>query len=370
MKKTLLSTALLCLITQPVLANFNFASSVDGGQKKLIVNDLFYLANQTALTPDTKLQGLMGLQSNDGLTVLNWVANRVTQIVPENFDLKSNIYVANDSYFPEPSDLPVINMPTKTPDDGKNGSGPTVSTIMSNIGSGIYYAGKMQHAMLGLNIDGKKIDMTSPRMGILKVGAGLFQTDLIIKAPADSVLARVFRISTLVHEARHSDGRGASLGFLHTACPDGHRLAGYAACDLSSNGPYTVGAQFMAMMAQSCKECQPSDIEMINKMSADSFDRIVAPAPSSTDDNSVYTTIVSTYQMLVDMCKKTPGSCSDADLQKYNAAIADAQSHLNPSSPQQPAVAPKYDDTPEGTFATETRDQTWANIYQLNAQTK
>jgi hypothetical protein len=50
------------------------------------------------------------------------------------------------------------------------------------------------------------------------------------------------RAETLFHEARHSDGHGKTLGFLHAKCPSYHDYAGLPACDLSTNGPYTIGA--------------------------------------------------------------------------------------------------------------------------------
>jgi hypothetical protein len=367
MKKILLPALFLAAFAGTAHAELKYSNAVPSEQKKLLTQDMYYMANQP-YTPDAQLMNLMGINSNDGLTILSWVDNRMSRIVSDDFDLESSISVVNPSYYPDPPDTPALPTVVKTP--GSDGGTSTVKTVMSNLGGAVYLIGKMQHAMLGVTVDGMKIPVSSPRYGLFKVGEGLFATETLIKSPPNSILSRYFRLSTLVHEARHSDGRGQTLGFLHAVCPAGHRYEGYAACDASANGPYTIEAQFLKVASQSCKECQPGESEMLNKMIVDAFSRTINPAPVTVDASSD-SVIISSYQLLLDLCKKTPGSCSNEDMQKYQNTIAEAQKELSAASqggiPQQP---PLWDATPEGSYPTITRDQTWSSIYYLNAAIK
>lgn len=366
MKKTILTAIAFSLLAHSAQADIEFAKSVPKDQRKQLVQDMFYMANQP-WAGDAKLLQLMGLSSNDGLTVLNWIDNRVRYVVPETFELNDKtIYQIDDNYFPTPSEVPSFEQPANTPSDGGSG-GNKVMTVMSNYGGAVYVIGKMQHSLLGVKIDDKKIPVTSTRIGILKVGSGLFAADQLLKVPNDSEVARHFRLGTLVHEARHSDGRGTSAGFLHAICPEGHRLAGFAACDRSSNGPYSVGAQFEFMTLQNCKTCSESDKELLNKMAADSYDRVISPQPS-TVDSDLNSSLISTYTMLLQICQSTKGACTDAEVADYRKKIADAQAKLAPAQQANAASAPAWDPNPEGTFPAISRDQSWIMINKLNSK--
>ena len=360
MKNFLLVSALTMAFTGAARAEINFASGVPASQKKMLAQDMFYLANQP-YPSDAKLMQLMRLGGNDGLTILNWVDNRMSRIIPEDFNLESSIAVVSQSYFPPDTENPVIPTVVKTPDAPTGGTGPVVKTVMTNVGGAIYVSGKMNHMLFGINVDGKRIDVTSPRIGIFKVGAGLFDSKTLLGLEPESIVSRFFRLSTLIHEARHSDGHGASAGFLHAVCPAGHRLEGYAGCDANSNGPYSIEGQFLKVAIQNCKDCQPGDLEMLNKLAADSFGRVAAPTPTRADAE-LNATLISSYQMLLDLCKRTPGSCSQEDLQKYQSIVSEAQGKSATSA----ATAPLWDATPEGVFPTISRDQTWADIYGLS----
>ena len=332
MKTFILSALAATALLNTARADFQYAKSVPAEQKKLLTQDMFFLANQP-YQADAKLMQLMGIGASDGLTILNWVDNRVNHIVPEDFKLEENIYVVNENFYPQPAELPKLPTSAKNPEDDNNSGGSggdgggddsgKVQTVMSNVGGAIYLSGKMGHSMLGFKVDDKKIEVTSPRIGILKVGSGLFATEDLIGLPADTAMARYFRLMTLVHEARHSDGRGESAGFLHAICTSG-RLEGYAACDANSNGPYTIEGQFVKVAAKNCKTCRPEEIEMLNTLAADSFGRIAAPAAQSLDAEAS-ASIISSYQLLLSFCQKTPGSCSGEKIKSYQDAIAAAQ---------------------------------------------
>jgi hypothetical protein len=361
--KHLIASLVTVAIAGAAHAEINFSKSVPSEQKKLLTRDMFFLANQP-YPSDSKLAQMMEIPSTDGLTILNWIDNRMVRIVGEDFELEKNIAIVNQSFFPEPSETPSIPTVVNTP--GGSSGGGKVQTVMSNLGGAVYISGKMSHVMFSLKVDDNKINITSPRLGVFKVGEGLFNTQLT-KSPADSKMSTYFRLATLVHEARHSDGRGRSAGFLHAICPTGHRFAGYAGCDASSNGPYTIEGQFLKVAIQNCKDCQPGELELMNKMMADSFSRMVIPAAQPVD-TSVYPTIISSYQLLLSFCQKTPSSCTPEQKKQYEDAIANAQAAMQPQAA--PTEAPRWDANPEGTYPTVSRDNTWSSIYQLNAKTK
>ncbi len=364
--KLLIATLAMALAGASAQAEIQFSKSVPSEQKKLLTRDMFFLANQS-YPSDSKLAQMMEIGSTDGLTILNWIDNRMVRIVGEDFDIEKNISIVNQSFFPEPSATPELPTVVKTPGGSSGGGSGTVKTVMSNLGGAVYISGKMSHVMFSLKVDDSKINMTSPRLGVFKVGEGLFDTKTMIKSPVDSKMSSYYRLATLVHEARHSDGRGASAGFLHAICPSGHRFDGYAGCDASSNGPYTIEGQFLKVAVQNCKDCQPGELELMNKMIADSFSRAVAPA-AQTADTSINATIISSYQLLLSFCKNTPGSCTPEQKKQYEDAIAKAQAAMQPQTAV--AEAPRWDAAPEGTYPSVSRDNTWSSIYQLNAKTK
>ncbi|HVJ65827.1 MAG TPA: hypothetical protein VM901_11265 [Bdellovibrionota bacterium] len=62
----------------------------------------------------------------------------------------------------------------------------------------------------------------------------------------------MYRISVMLHEARHSDGNYfVDGGFVHGICPEGHPFAGKD-CDVMSNGPYSVAADILAQFHKAC----------------------------------------------------------------------------------------------------------------------
>lgn len=126
--------------------------------------------------------------------------------------------------------------------------------------------------------DGRTIANTSPRVGIVQFG------DYFSSGSADSL----FRIGTLVHEARHSDcpngisatqlsairtdlnnGGGfdlfshiGSCAFPHTLCPSGHELAGIAACDTGDGwGAYAIEVALFRKIYNNCQNCSEAEIQ-------------------------------------------------------------------------------------------------------------
>jgi hypothetical protein len=157
------------------------------------------------------------------------------------------------------------------------------------VGIAYYYMGKgaKNPELLGYKFTSVRgnalLKITSPRVGIVKVGEGLFGITPYIENPA-SIANAWFRIATLFHEAHHSDGNGKSLGFSHAVCPEGHKYFNYNACDRETNGPYAVGAILLKQARATCMAqyaanpnsgCNPKEAEVIANLMVDSVSRIL-----------------------------------------------------------------------------------------------
>ncbi len=159
-----------------------------------------------------------------------------------------------------------------------------------NVGAGLFsYARELinfekRDQYMRIEIGGKWVDVTTPRVGIMQIGPALFGVQVNPQKPgafANSAL----RIETLFHEARHSDGNriSSSLGFTHIDCPSDRgvaaELVGKAACDSSSNGAYTVGAMILRSLYRNCgNRCTDREVEILKAYYLDNVSRVIAPA--------------------------------------------------------------------------------------------
>lgn len=236
---------------------------------------------------------VMGMEALNAQTATEWLNKRVNYIVSENalstFNLlikriifvdKKNVDYPNADVTPYSADGSTQNNFVEL---GGNLASEGSFIVMSNIGSALYLGGKKERQVYGMKISrgllrtAEKVEITSPRAGIIQIGAGLFAPELAVNIDNQDALANsIFRLGTFFHEARHSDGNGTSLGFLHTNCPAGHDYAGLAACDENLNGPYTVGTLMMAEMSKACEEnCSEKDKETLKILVIDSASRIL-----------------------------------------------------------------------------------------------
>jgi hypothetical protein len=211
----------------------------------------------------------------------NWLEERVNFIVPENFELSGKASI-NDALpvYPENNIFPfgfdtkpaavIFNeFPIRVSANQEKGT-----TIMSNIGAGIYLQGKKYNKIFDIVLDKKNpTSIISPRTGLLKVGEGLAFFD---NYDVQNVLKNLFQISTLFHEARHSDGHGATLGFLHAMCPSGHDYEGEPACDASTNGPYTIDVIVLKSLLEACGDsCSAKTRKYITGLIIDNKSRLI-----------------------------------------------------------------------------------------------
>ena len=205
----------------------------------------------------------------------SWMEDRVQYILKGDFDFKTHLYYSNRSFeYPNPSIMP----------DDRTGQPSLIATtastasniVMANMGTAVYAMGKRDGQLLTVNVPGiGYVSVTSPRTGILEIGPGMFPE--WSQGVQESVI-NIFRIATLFHEARHSDGNGKSLGFMHFKCPPGHDYAGQYACDVGLNGAYTVGAMLFKNLMNTCTDCTPGSMATLRFLYRDVASRIIDPA--------------------------------------------------------------------------------------------
>ncbi|NOT78385.1 MAG: hypothetical protein HOP07_05215 [Bacteriovoracaceae bacterium] len=251
-----------------------------------INRDLEVLSN-LKFTEETSEETLkvLGLEKLNSVTAKNWLETRVNYVIEENalsvykLLVKKTVFVERKGVtFPNADIVPhalEFNAETEAEDEGV--------TVMSNIGAGLYMAGKKESQVYGLKISKGflkkpiKALAESPRVGIIQIGEGLFHKELTINNENPNAISNSLnRLSTFFHEARHSDGNAKSLAFAHSRCPESHDYAGVHACDENRNGPYTVGAVMMKELIKSCgDDCSEREKEMLKIIAIDSLTRVI-----------------------------------------------------------------------------------------------
>lgn len=309
------------------------ANDVPKEQKKLLESDLDRLSTMSLAGADANFSRVLDFSGPvTAKNLLDWLSLRIRYVVSSDMELNKSAYIEERSYSYQNAGItPDIPESSKKPgNDGgpSNGGGaadgPKVMVVMSNVGGALYIAGKSSGALLGLKIPGVgKVPASSPRVGILQVGEGLFKIRATKESKIEDVDASLMRLGTLFHEARHSDGNGKNIGMLHAICPEGHAYAGYGACDFSLNGSYSVGAHITKVLTESCRDCSPTKKEGLRLDYLDSFSRVITEKAAPGAENELQSLLI-----LRDSCDtikgvkgiKTPEFCKDIDQR-----IADAQ---------------------------------------------
>ena len=276
-------------ISIPAVANkIRFDSAVTSDRVSA-VNESISLLSVVPLsltnTGVASMAKMMGIKDVQAQTLQNWMQDRVQYVVNDGFDFETNL-VAVKTTAPF-----VYSNPTAVPDSLKGANLPTLQTtadasgaqvVMLNIGALAYYVGKVNHQLAGVNLGGiGLVSMTSPRVGLLEIGPGLFPD--LKGHKVQNILLGIMRTGTLFHEARHSDGHGTTLGFLHTVCPPGSDYEGMNACDAATNGPYTIGALMTKTLMQACTSCTDLTKQVLEEIYLDIADRVLTPDTAPTD---------------------------------------------------------------------------------------
>lgn len=155
-------------------------------------------------------------------------------------------------------------------------------TVATNIGMALWYQAKvLEPANLEFEINNTSLPVDSGRVGIIQIG-NIFPR-----------LSTIEQISTIVHEARHSDCTGGILrsdierlrngqvpenkkcGHVHVICPPGHPLEGEFACDSHPWGAYAVGFLYAGTIALACDGCSEAEKTVAEAVSIDSSTRLL-----------------------------------------------------------------------------------------------
>lgn len=285
MKKIILASLLATSAVSAHASDILLSKSIKSGLRTKIERDLSLLS-AFKFKGDTSEQTLklMGLNSLNAVSAEDWLEERVNYVIEENalsplkLLLKKSIFIEREGVlFPNPNSVPhaLATGHLAAEEEGM--------VVMSNIGAGLYMAGKAEKKVYGMKISrgllkpGLKVAVESPRTGIIQIGEGLFAREATINNNNQDALANsINRLGTFFHEARHSDGNASSLGFAHTKCPAGHDMEGAYACDENLNGPYTIGAVMTAEMLKSCNDsCSEREKEILKIIILDSQSRVM-----------------------------------------------------------------------------------------------
>lgn len=292
----LVRVLMLLLLASQSFAGIQVENRVKRSQRKLLKRDLERLKNLSFNNSSEEtlntMKDIYGLSTIDALSLDSWLDERVNYVIkqtPQGFlsMVRTIIRFGVPKYYSTWPNTPLPRVPEGLGLEGEPNEKKKVYTVMANIGTALYYAGKKSRnyaygyrfktGMIPvLNI--KKIYATSPRVGIIAVGEGLFHKKLQINGEKKSMANSLHRISTFLHEARHSDGNGLSTGFFHAICPKGHDYEGHGACDDNINGPYKIGALATKTFSENCDECSVKDRELLRANALNSFARIFSKA--------------------------------------------------------------------------------------------
>lgn len=318
---------------------FLFAADLPAHQKQTVLSDLEFLNRlqfRDTRGSGAKLFGTPVTSQN----LKQWLAERSRYIVAENFKYSEKIKVVTPGIaYPNADLLPYREV---TPAPAPQGEGQRVVTVMTNTGAQVYIHGKRLKNLLAVEIAGiGPITISSPRTGLFKIGEGLFTPLLQNESNGHISFGNSLRrLAVYFHEARHSDGNGKSLGFLHAPCPDNKGvMAGRYACDRNLNGPYTIEGTFLRSAVDTCRDCSRKEKEALRNVYADKFNRVVRTG-TVTD--------VSEQRILSDSTAETCKKLKVMNVSASSVAACNTQSQPA-GAPTTPELRPAWlDERPEG----------------------
>ena len=294
LKSKVLVTGLLVISTLLSSAHaMRFSTKISESNVDTIKDDLSYLEtysnnNKTNIF----FQNIFKMDSFDGAELTKWLDERLSYIVEDdynpirdkNYSILGTVEKSKLASAESRNTIIAIDELYQTPDTKK------AFVVMSNVGTSLYMTGLKYKYLLGTKLETysmgvEDLILDSPRIGIAKIGEGLFRERISQKQiekyniSEESVkkIARSARITTYLHEARHSDGNGKNLGMGHSKCPKKHDYEGHYACEDSVNGPYGINASvnfenYANCLGEGCTKIEEAYSQMLL---ADSCSRII-----------------------------------------------------------------------------------------------
>lgn len=235
-------------------AGIAFDPSVPADQRTLMEHDLSFLSSieMPAPTSSNDLTNI-GIGDFSPNSLLYFLSQRIKFIVGQEFDYTSQLYAST-----RPDGEPTVLVASQmTPF-----AATSTQVVMDNLGASLYLTSKDTSYLLYLNLEAApNLAIRSPRVGIIRVGAGFTDANAIKNVPLEAVSNTLLRISTYFHEARHSDSNKASVAFPHASCTSGTYEGKYA-CEKYINGPYGIQNILMKYFYSVCQSKGCSSTEM------------------------------------------------------------------------------------------------------------
>ncbi|MBY0371040.1 hypothetical protein K2X33_10155 [bacterium] len=253
-------------------AGIIFDSSVPAQQQALLENDINRLAQMKFPSATANDAALLGIANMDGAALTKWIGERIRVIIGEDFNVSGNTYT-----FSNPTPFTPVLFSELSPVSAADGE---LSTIMVNIGADLYLKARASNKSYFLDMGIGFTQVYTPRVGIIQIGEGLFTVQGYRTDPIDSVGNTLARVSTLIHESRHSDGNGVAVAFPHASCPSwmGGGFANQPACEGYLNGPYSIQTAMMKVFRNSCVGCSQSELYGMDKSISDYASRLQSGA--------------------------------------------------------------------------------------------
>lgn len=206
---------------------------------------------------------LIGVPDFSSNSLVSWLQRRIKVVVGETFDYDGlKIIGEKRSYNPQ-----IISRDREEVSE--------IQTVMFNMGALLYLNGKDDSIVYDLPVMGTVVRVTSPRVGIIQIGEGLFDANSIKGSDVRALVNRLLRIAVFFHEARHADGNGANAAFPHSKCTTG-TYKGSSSCESNTNGPYVVEAIMLRQFYDACEGCTTSELDALRAFIADNIGRLLS----------------------------------------------------------------------------------------------
>lgn len=317
-----------------IIRSIKFGPDMPADSVRIIKADLAYLAQLKITYQDPGFNRALGISQANGNSLLQWFAQRVKHIFGQSYDWKASF----KTYTPTSGAKFSYPAPEVEPDDSEKDVYVSAATtdgfysfdrtksgniqiIASNFGIDAYLKAKKMLAIAGVDLPGLGFfPVNSPRDGLIKTGPAMFKASTRLDSSGsrniETAAHRILRMSYLFHEARHSDGNGKTLGFLHIKCPPGHPLAGNEVCERSTNGPYSIGGWTLKFLAEFCKECDAAEKEGLRLLALENFSRVILKTKKILNHEEMQTCEIAKKQKEQDPNFVLPEFCQDVIVTK------------------------------------------------------
>jgi len=263
-----------------------FDPALTKAEKALLVNDVYALMRNKmkprANSSFAKIFGQLGAPD-----VVRYLDERINYLISSrtlvNGSLRWTDSALGDLFYPtrprDPIDLVATRQSFAAPPGVSEAA---VQTVAENLGITLWVLQEASRpSRVAFQLGDARIPLLSSRVGLVRIG-GAYPT-----------FSPVVRMSTLVHEARHSDctgglsresiqryrdGRGLGpqkCGHLHARCPVGHEYEGELACDALPWGAYAVESVYAAGMAELCSNCSRIEKQLARMLKLEAASRVL-----------------------------------------------------------------------------------------------